>query len=492
MDSFPSGGGKIKSHTPASVVSAFDAKTVFTKELPFFDDKSPGPGNHGRSTAVVKFFPAHVPAKTPRKEHETPVIEGGFFRNLSKRYSRFQNDLQRPRSRVQSAPSSGPREGKVSSDTESENALHEKMNLRFLERLWGRIKDSPSFVGGINSFISYSEFLKICKKELDYWTPRDEELLSLLYKLVDRKSTKRIKSVDITTAMVLICTKASQLDKLRFLFRIFGTNDDSSVTPDEIFDLYFTIKLNDLTKDPCRARADLMFNDELSLQDAKRIYELTVPLMMSVGDAGPESGVDDPSDFIFLEEFLKVFEDRPYLLEILFPGSFSFHWVLHNLADANVAGQGGGFHEEVVSHFVKILRKGDEHLNLSVRRGRGRRIVHSAETNQVKDVLEDSKPPDPKKRQDQCAPSGFLGKKGKGAKVTSSKREGSRHESGFSDSSSSSSDDERPSVIQKRTTTKKAERTAYEVEDVKLPDIPWLSLMSLHQKKNLSRVGFGP
>lgn len=428
-------------------------------------------------SAMINFSAALT--EMPRSK----IHQGGFFRNLSKRFSRLRkNELDNPRFQFQSFPSNQSRENLA--EMESESLLHDKISLDFLERMWARMKEYSSLSGGCVLKISYNDFLKICRKELEDPTPEELDLLGKLYKRVDRKNKGKVKTLDIATAMVLICTKASRQDKLQLLFRAFGQDDDSCLTPDEIFDLYFTIKVNDLTKDPCKARADLIFNDELSLQDAKRFYELTITPMLNTNEPRDKDG-DGTTDFVILEEFLKVFEARPHLLESLLPGSFSFRWVLHNKPDENIKGAVGDFQNEVVSNFVKVLRKGDEHLDLSKRRGRGRRIVHGAENNQVvQGNYQSAKPRDPKKRQDQCAPSGLV-KKGKLPKLTSSKREETRHESGtYSDSSSSENE---TISTQKRVVARKVEekRTAYNIEDVELPDIPWLSLQ--HKNGTLFR-----
>ena len=60
------------------------------------------------------------------------------------------------------------------------------------------------------------------------------------------------------------------------LFRVFDADDDSCLTPDEIFDMYYSIRKNDTSKAGSELMADLVFDDELSLQAARRLYEQTV------------------------------------------------------------------------------------------------------------------------------------------------------------------------------------------------------------------------
>merc|ERR1719395_241076 len=88
--------------------------------------------------------------------------------------------------------------------------------------------------------------------------------LELLFDRVDRKKSNSLKTTDIATALVLLC-KSPPIEKLRLLFRIFDADDDSCLTPDEIFDMYYSIKCNDICKDRASIQADITFEDELSL-----------------------------------------------------------------------------------------------------------------------------------------------------------------------------------------------------------------------------------
>merc|ERR1719454_33146 len=89
--------------------------------------------------------------------------------------------------------------------------------------------------------------------------------LELLFDRVDRKKSNSLKTTDIATALVLLC-KTPPIEKLRLLFRIFDADDDSCLTPDEIFDMYYSIRKNDTSRAVSDLLADLVFDDELSLQ----------------------------------------------------------------------------------------------------------------------------------------------------------------------------------------------------------------------------------
>lgn len=350
------------------------------------------------------------PAETPPPQHR-----GGFFRGLQ---------LARPGARpassaglgpglgltgaVPSAPSSASEnreatgegsatESPRSSDHRSGSAFLEKLSLSFIERLWVDIKTAAAHGGldvhvrrggggggggagasaafrgagagagaGAVETIGLSDFLRLAKKLMLGHTPDDEYYFERLFKRVDRRKKGVIATRDIATALVLISNE-DPIPKLRSLFRVFDSDDDSCLMHDEIFEMYLSIKANDITKSKHELMADTFFDDELSLQEARRLYELTVVHLKAV------------SDFIIFDEFKHIFGERSvgkFLLENLVPGSFSPEWILGgDIEPPNF--DTDPFATEVRKGFVDTLRRGDEHLELWKRRGRGTRIMQS-------------------------------------------------------------------------------------------------------------------
>ena len=195
--------------------------------------------------------------------------------------------------------------------------FHEKLTLKYLEKLWVSIK--KNFMLSTKGEIDVTNFLKLAHEQMqgaDGFLEEDDQFLTALFERVDRRKRGAVRTTDVATALVLIA-KADPISKLKLLFRIFDADDDSCLTPDEIFDMYFSIKCNDITKDRQAQAADRTFDDELSLHEAKRLYERTVENM---GHA--------VSDFIIFEEFSRVFDKIPLLLERLLPGAFSLEWIL--------------------------------------------------------------------------------------------------------------------------------------------------------------------
>jgi len=235
----------------------------------------------------------------------------------------------------------------------------EKLTLKFLEKLWVAIK--KNFMLSTNGEIDVHNFMKLSHQQMPEFTQEDDHFLEQLFDRVDRRKRGVVRTTDIATAMILIC-KEDPITKLRLLFRVFDADDDSCLTPDEIFDMYFSIKCNDICKDRASIQADITFEDELSLHEAKRLYERTVENMGTV------------SDFIIFEEFSRVFDKLPFLLERLLPGAFSLEWIL---TDYRVDTQGNSLVGEIKDSFIKALRRTDETLNLSMKRGRGLRIMQN-------------------------------------------------------------------------------------------------------------------
>merc|ERR1719352_1685391 len=172
--------------------------------------------------------------------------------------------------------------------------------------------------------ISMPEFLKLAFREMKSHSMDDEHFLERLFRCVDRRKKGTVRTTDIATALVLICNadpiprQRDGLSKLKTMFRIFDADDDSCLTPDEIFDMYVSIKANDVTKTRQALVADITFDDELSVHEAKRLYELTIELLPSSSDTSSEK-----DEFVIFEEFKKVFDERPSLISDLLPGAFT-------------------------------------------------------------------------------------------------------------------------------------------------------------------------
>jgi len=311
---------------------------------------------------------------SPRKMRVSPdlpaigPLKGGFFRSLTKQKMRStsavggqsvaetfgdigcaQQQQQRKQHRWV-----GDESGLVRAQ------FLDRLNVKFLQRLWYSVKRSR--VGaGVHEMIDFRELMRLWRDTDRNVLAVDEEILQVLFQRVDRRRRGAVRTTDIATALVLLCSD-SRMDRMRTLFRIFDADDDFCLEYEEIFDMFLSIKTNDLTKDRNTLVADITFDEELSLQEAKRLYEVTI------------EHLDAVSEFVIFEEFSRVFQECPFLLESLLPGTFSLEWILQ---DYEVPLLDSPFGLDVRRGLVEALRRGDEHLELSKKRGRGMRIMQN-------------------------------------------------------------------------------------------------------------------
>eukprot|EP00811_Abedinium_folium_P026000 NODE_3767_length_1989_cov_5.149839.p1 GENE.NODE_3767_length_1989_cov_5.149839~~NODE_3767_length_1989_cov_5.149839.p1 ORF type:complete len:585 (+),score=85.52 NODE_3767_length_1989_cov_5.149839:202-1956(+) len=208
--------------------------------------------------------------------------------------------------------------------------------------------------------VSLRDFLRVCKPQLRNPTPDDDRFLRCLFCAIDRWKHGVIATVDIATGLVLICNE-DKLSKMRCLFQIFNKLDSQCLMFDEIFEMFRCIKTIDITKSRRQLVTDLAFNDELSLQEAKRLYEVVVSYLRS------------DNTLVVYEEFMDIFLQRPHLLDAVLPGTFSLEWMFAEYSPPTIERTAHTNH--AVHEFTQSLRCAEEHLEISEARGRGHRVM---------------------------------------------------------------------------------------------------------------------
>merc|ERR1719440_1438060 len=129
--------------------------------------------------------------------------------------------------------------------------------------------------------------------------------------------------------------------------------------------MYYSIRKNDTSRGVSDLLADLVFDDELSLQAARRLYERTVANLRNI------------TDFIIFEEFAQVFAKSPEILEQLVPGTFSMEWNMTEYRPAKVNPCSPALVKEIRDSYKRTLRRGCEGLKLDKVSGRGTRILQT-------------------------------------------------------------------------------------------------------------------
>jgi len=306
------------------------------------------------------------------------------------------------------------------------NTLLDELSLEVVKRLWFAIKDNAlaSSASGASGKIDAStgliatttapetigltDFLKLGCQYCGQSESMRRLLAAIFHRVAHHGASKSsVRTHSVATALVLICREEPRA-KLRCLFAIFDADDDGCVGLDDIFDLFVSVRMNDLTRTSAKIAADITFGGELSLQEAKRLFELTVPHL----------SVD--TDIVVFDDFFKAVQTCTVVLPSLLPGLFSLDWFFEQEASFSlstvfpdsptsptkrsdtspraaessgqrsaVAGRAGisigqqdrgtklsEHTREVRKNFIATLRRGQEHLDLSSRRGRATRIMH--------------------------------------------------------------------------------------------------------------------
>lgn len=147
--------------------------------------------------------------------------------------------------------------------------------------------------------------------------PEEEELATILFERIDRRKEGFVRAPDLLTALTLLSTSTEPIRKFLLLFQIFDADDDSCLSPDEIFNLILSTQLNDLSVPPDPQVAFALFSDELCLQSSRRLFEtLVIALEFKVGD------------FVTSSECLTAFKMSPWILRQMIPEEFSMRWIL--------------------------------------------------------------------------------------------------------------------------------------------------------------------
>jgi len=350
---------------------------------------------------------------TPQAPQGQPP-RGGFFRQIHllsrDKLSSHSDQMSCAASSEPSSPPTTASTGEMKAHSRRQrnpeviaaSAFMQKLNLKYISRLWEAITENCML--GVSSArtegrsdedheeIHVKDFLRLAGQLLPNCSESDSQYLELLFGKVDRESRGSVRTTDIATALVLICSE-DPIEKLQTLFRVFDSDADSCLTPEQIFDMYESIKLNDITRTQERLRADSVFDGELAKQEAKRLYQLTMELLKAEQQERREPAghlSQEENDFVIFDEFKLVFNDRgagPFLLENLIPGSFSLAWILQKVKDPAIPDTGRiglddkDFAVEVKRRVVDAYQRGEPFLKLREKKGKKGRAVRNMQNN---------------------------------------------------------------------------------------------------------------
>lgn len=342
---------------------------------------------------VVPQAEARVRQPPPEPLKNAHGSRGGFFRGLGKfrvqlheeQYPHEVKVEKKLRKHVAKNDEIGHQERSAAEARTTNSKFLQMINSKFLYRLWVAIKKNAMHQKDDNyRTIKRDDFLRLFRETMGEIGTEEErqkfEFISkCIFDRVDRHGRGAVRTTDVATALVVICGEPP-LTKLDTMFRIFDADDDSCLTHDQIFDMYLSIKVNDITKMRQALVADITFDEELSLQEAKRLYERTIKHLYEQLRLRDQH-LSDVSDFVIFEEFSSVFRGRDLLKDLL-PGAFSLDWILQEYQCPNF--EQSLFSRDILREpppaqsarrrLVDALRHGEEHLELGRGRGRGTRV----------------------------------------------------------------------------------------------------------------------
>jgi len=288
----------------------------------------------------------------------------GFFRKLAAcRQARPEHFTATPLVPQQTAQKRKSLEVKETKPQRSDASLfQDKLTLRVVDDFWRALSAAVLQRGKATEDLDAQTFVDLMLPVLPKQDPFDTRLLQLLFDRIDRRRASVLKATDVATGLVLLCA-ADNFAKMRSLFNIFDTDDDHCLSQNEIFQLYFAIRRNALAKERSEMVADILFDDELALQQARRLYERTVDAMRG-----------KPSlDLLVYDEFARL----PYIGDVfheLFPVTFTLEFALREYRPQHVTEGSLALVEETKRSFRAKLRRGCEELLLD-KPGQGLRIM---------------------------------------------------------------------------------------------------------------------
>eukprot|EP00746_Dinoflagellata_sp_MGD_P006136 gnl/MRDRNA2_/MRDRNA2_111948_c0_seq1.p1 gnl/MRDRNA2_/MRDRNA2_111948_c0~~gnl/MRDRNA2_/MRDRNA2_111948_c0_seq1.p1 ORF type:complete len:727 (+),score=114.50 gnl/MRDRNA2_/MRDRNA2_111948_c0_seq1:82-2262(+) len=147
-----------------------------------------------------------------------------------------------------------------------------------------------------------------------------------LFASVDRRRRGVSDVLDLYSCLTLLGSEMTREEKLGFLFKVFDTDDDGCLTHEQILKMYCCAVIHSaIARDDHTVReADVAFGDELSLQEARRLFEITLQALSAHGT------LDSDARLQSFDELWQVLGGMSeILLDRLVPGTNKAAWLVH-------------------------------------------------------------------------------------------------------------------------------------------------------------------
>lgn len=160
----------------------------------------------------------------------------------------------------------------------------------------------------------------------------ENHMMENIFRRIDRTLRGKVHILDLATCLVLMSGETDPKKKMKLLFDVFDMDDDKCLTHHQVLLLFCSICLHRplIIGDGGVAEADIVFNDELGLQEGRRFFELTLQHLSFKNSRQ----LNVTKDIVCFEELWMVFVDRPQALEALMPGTHNLRWSITNIEAA--------------------------------------------------------------------------------------------------------------------------------------------------------------
>lgn len=199
-----------------------------------------------------------------------------------------------------------------------------KISTPFCAGLWKDMK--KHLLKTSTSEIDWDIFAKLIKGVPSIrFQAYEMELFQSLFASVDRRRRGKADVLDLCTCLSLLGAEMHQVEKFSFLFKVFDTDDDGCLTHEQILKMYCCAVIHSAIArdDRVTFEADVAFGDELSLQEARRLFEMTLRLLAARGKLDSDAHLQSFDElWTVLRQFSAVLLDR------LVPGTHKAAWLL--------------------------------------------------------------------------------------------------------------------------------------------------------------------
>jgi len=231
-----------------------------------------------------------------------------------------------------------------------------KFTKLLITRFWARCRKYTMRYGE-RSF-DVSTFLSLMKSCRNFF-PYEDQFLRVIYSDVDRKQTGNVNIMDMVTVLVLL-SGWDKKDQLSFLFRILDYDDDNCLTSDQILAFYVSLLIHQpiMHQNKSVYEANIVFNDELALQEGRRLFHITMDSL---------DLADGVKSLVNFEEIWEVLSRHSFMLDALLPGVNNCRWVMKDLdavkdsrgllPPVNGITEASAFRRDVSRSFLTTLRE---------------------------------------------------------------------------------------------------------------------------------------